>query len=176
MAVLKKYSFICYPESCDIQEAFLYFKDNIISYAYILHDRDFIEGTTDLKKPHYHIYIEFDKAVSSVTLKNRFSCSTYESVKNVNGVIQYMTHKRYPQKAQYESDEIMRFNIDVDEIVNKIAYGENTELDALIQIFCFIKTENPTPRELIEWAINKNYYSILRANYSLIKDYKKDSF
>lgn len=174
MAVnLKKYSLICYPESCNIEESLLYFRDVLESYAYILHDRDYNEDGT-LKKPHYHVYLEFSKPVSSNTICNHFNVKVWESVKNMNGVIQYMTHKRYPNKAQYSWKEIKYFNIDVENICEKMQSCANNEQETLVLILMYIKTNEVDFCDLLEYVLNNGYYYTYRSNYSIIKDYMQD--
>jgi hypothetical protein len=174
MAVnLKKYSIVCYPESCNIEEGLLYFKDVLESYAYILHDRDY-DDEGNLKKPHYHLYMEFSKPINSNTICNHFNVKIWESVKNTDGVIQYMTHKRYTNKTQYESKEIKSFNIDVETICEKMQSCANNEQETLILILMYIKTNECDFCDLLEFILNNGYYYTYRNNYSIIKDYMND--
>lgn len=174
-STLKRVSIVCYPESCDIENALLYFKDILEQYAYILHDKD-ITSDGELKKPHYHLFMEFSKPVNTNTICNRFNCSTYESVRNKNGVIQYMTHKRYKDKVEYSWKDIKAFNIDVETICERIQLCDNNETETLVYIFAYCKAYQPTINELTEWVINEGYYYTYRSNYQIIKEYLKSVF
>lgn len=168
----KKYSLVCYPESCDIIEALHYFKDLIVSYAYILHDRDF-EANGEYKKPHYHVYVEFIKEVSSGTIENHFNTKLHQSVKSVEGVINYMTHSQYQDKAQYDAKEIIAHNINTIDICSRAKCLDNTEESVLIQIMIKIKTDYKGFQELLEWVLNQGYYYVFRTNYAILKDYAR---
>lgn len=39
-----------------------------VKYAYILHDKDIEEDTGELKKPHYHLWLEFPSQVKKLDI------------------------------------------------------------------------------------------------------------
>lgn len=84
-----------------------------VKYAYILHDKDIIQDTGELKKPHYHLYIEFPSQVKSnvidsllVSVGGNASMRSNE-VTNRN-FLAYLTHstdyaKEIKKSYDYES-------------------------------------------------------------------------
>ena len=169
----KRYSLIAYTDSCpDIDNAIKSFGEIVVRYAYILHDLD-VEPNGDIKKPHYHLFIEFEKDVSSNTIESRFGTKVHQSVKSMEGCIIYMTHKRDISKTQYDYKCIKYMNVDVENIVLNCTGAENSEMEVLIHILAHIKACRPNMQELIEWVLNYGYYFVFRSNFSVIKEYMK---
>lgn len=77
-----------------------------------VHDRDVFE-TGELKKPHRHILTCFS---GPTTYDNMLSiCKSVnspipEKVGSVRGSFDYLTHKNNPEKAQYDSNQIIYLN------------------------------------------------------------------
>lgn len=171
----KKYSAIIYEESCpDIDIAIQSFAESVVRFAYIYHENDY-EYDGRLKKPHYHLFIEFDKEVASSTFENRFGTKVHQSVKSMEGCIIYMTHKRDLSKTQYSYKDIKYMNIDVENIVLNCDGAEDSEMSVLVHILAYIKSERPKYNDLVEWVLNYGYYYVFRSNFLIIKEYIKNS-
>jgi len=87
-------------------------------YAYILHDSDIIEATGELKKAHYHLWLEFPQAVKSQFIENILNISGSDASalsyqKTDRNFLAYLTHDTTNSgiKAHYEFENI-KTNID----------------------------------------------------------------
>jgi hypothetical protein len=79
-------------------------------YAYILHDKDVKDdGTGELKPAHYHFYIEFPspRSLRAVSKELNIIESMLRQVYDKRGILNYLTHKKQPEKFQYNDSEIM---------------------------------------------------------------------
>ena len=73
----KTYEIILYITSENlptINEIILTLDQLNIDYAYILHDKDIKDyNTLEFKKPHYHVLLHFDNAISLSTLSKKLN-------------------------------------------------------------------------------------------------------
>lgn len=142
---LTKISFIAYPKhtfinsngieevgGIDIEYCLSLIRDKISSYAYILHDKDILDNTGELKKPHYHIILLFHKQEHTKPILKLFKTNVYETIKNLNGCIQYLVHKGYDNKYQYNVDDVVFRNLDVPNIINSFVVKK--ALPALVKV------------------------------------------
>lgn len=89
----------------------------ILQYAYIVHDKDKKEGSTDeLVKPHIHLLMKFRYRVTLASVKGWFR--GYCELQNLQRVrktwisaCRYLTHKNSPDKFQYD-DSLVVANFD----------------------------------------------------------------
>lgn len=169
---LKKICIICYPESLPdtIDNIINSFADAITSFAYILHDKDYTE-TGELKKPHYHLIMTFNKPMNTSTLLKAFNVGVYRKIRNMNGCIQYLVHKGQLDKTQYSVNDIVAFNIDVVNIIENVNVTGEFELDGLSAILNYIKYNECSLTTLLDYVLKEHLYSVFRANYQIIKDY-----
>lgn len=112
-------TFACelYPDDPEHLKVLEYIK-NYFEYAYILHDKDLwdeekvdddgvtIHKVGDLKKPHYHVVLNFKNARSIEKLKDELGLKHLETC-NFYFYIRYLIHKDSPRKYQYSEDEII---------------------------------------------------------------------
>lgn len=91
-------------------------------WAYILHDRD-IDADGQLKKPHYHVLLEFvnPRSVSSVAKMLGIPDNMVEIVYSVEGSRLYLTHANAPDKVQYDVSEVIA-NYDVDNVDKPLSF------------------------------------------------------
>ena len=77
-------------------------------YAWILHDKDIDEDTGELKAPHYHIFLEFRNAryLSGLAAELGVASNFIEVCRNKTGSQLYLTHKKDPDKYQYDDSEV----------------------------------------------------------------------
>lgn len=169
---LKKICIICYPESLpdSIDNVINSFADAITSFAYILHDKDY-NDLGELKKPHYHLIMTFNKPMHTSTILKAFNVGVYRKIRNMNGCIQYLVHKGQLEKTQYSVNDIVAFNIDVVNIIENINLTGEYELDGLGVILNYIKYNECSFVTLLDYVLKEHLYAIFRANYQIIKDY-----
>ena len=87
-------------------------------YAYILHDKDVIEETGELKKEHYHLWLEFPSPVKDRDLIHLLelsgsNASALSHQKTDRNFLAYLTHNTINSalKKQYDYNDIIT-NID----------------------------------------------------------------
>lgn len=114
-----RYNLIFYDKSIVISfiEALKHSRGKNISqvlYAYILHDRDVIEETGELKKEHYHLWLEFPSSVKDRDLINLLeACGSNASAlshqKTDRNFLAYLTHNTINStlKKQYDLKDIV---------------------------------------------------------------------
>lgn len=108
----RNWTFIVYPDSApenwkEILKAF-----HIKTAISPLHDKD-LNPTGDEKKPHWHVYLEFDSVKSYAQVKEltlQFNGTIPQAVNSPIGMIRYFIHKDNPEKFQYEFKDIQVFN------------------------------------------------------------------
>lgn len=88
-------------------------KSTFLPAAYIFHDRD-IKEDGSLKKPHYHVFIQYGNTTTYKNIYELFGSIAanghIERVISPTGAYQYLTHKNRPEKTQYADDEIVWLN------------------------------------------------------------------
>lgn len=93
-----------------------------VKWAYILHDRDIIEETGEVKKAHYHIYLQFpdnvkSNVIESVLVASGSSASALSHEKTDIKFLAYLTHSTKGAKIEkelYDYEEI-ETNFDTEE-------------------------------------------------------------
>ena len=77
-------------------------------YAWILHDKDVILETGELKDAHYHYYLEFPNArsINSVADELGIEPNFIEVVRDKKGILNYLIHAKNPDKYQYDISEV----------------------------------------------------------------------
>lgn len=106
---------------CEIVQQLEYLNHDIIKtvldtnkaiqdYAYILHDKDTIGSTDELKKPHFHIYLRFKYACDTKHIAQWFNIGE-QYVNKIKGkfsdALSYAIHENAPDKYQYSVDEVI---------------------------------------------------------------------
>lgn len=80
-------------------------------YALILHDKDIIEETGELKKPHYHLVIEYKNAHYFTAITKIFEGAHIEPCNNKVASYQYLIHQNNKEKYQYSQTDIQSNHI-----------------------------------------------------------------
>ena len=108
----RKVTLVCYEEPTEQQLS------GAIRWAYILHDKDTMvdkdTGEVVLKKPHYHVYMEFGnpRYFSAVARDFGLPEAAINKVANVRSSLAYLTHRT--RKAQedgkylYDPSDVVR--------------------------------------------------------------------
>ena len=107
-----RWCFVAYPES--LPENWKSILSDTYAKIFIspLHEFDVLEdekGET-LKKPHYHIILDFDRQKKSFSfvkeITDKLGQPIPQMVRSMRGQVRYMTHCDYPDKAQYPKEKI----------------------------------------------------------------------
>lgn len=116
----RNWTFIVYPDSAPSNWKEI-LQDTGLPFAISpLHDRDIIEATGELKKPHWHIIVCFPgpttfRKVNSLCAE--LNSPIPKRVMSVVGIYRYFTHADNPEKAQYDEQDIIQKNgFDIREI------------------------------------------------------------
>ena len=106
----------------------------ISKYAFIFHDKDIYddgEHKGELKKPHFHVLVDFHYPCTFTTCKRLFTTDTdnprVENIRDRVAKFEYLTHKRYPDKDQYAYSDIISNDIQYYE--NLLLRGDKKEVD-----------------------------------------------
>jgi len=103
-----------------------------------LHDRDKWTSSDEeknlahkagmLKKPHYHLVVEYPNPVDAVSVVGDFSClrgaKKVERVRDKVPMVRYLLHKDDPQKAQYKVEDMVLFGGAESDIVEQLGTSE----------------------------------------------------
>lgn len=116
----RNWTFIVYPDSAPSNWKEI-LQDTGLPFAISpLHDRDIIEATGELKKPHWHVLVCFPgpttfRKVNSLCAE--LNCPIPKRVMSIIGIYRYFTHADNPEKAQYDEQDIVQKNgFDIREI------------------------------------------------------------
>lgn len=147
-----------------------------------LHNKDIVEETGEIQKPHYHILVSFD---GPTTLNNvqefalEIGLGEYvERVRSVSNLLDYMTHDSYKGKgkANYSVDDIEYINCTLNDFV-KVGYWKIIEFIKTNNIHQFNKLVDSLiehkEMDLLEFVSQKSYYVNLYLS-SLKIDIDKD--
>lgn len=137
-------------------------------YAYILHDSDIDENTLLEKKPHYHLLLHFNNAISLTTLSKKLNIpSNYIEIKDdLISALLYLIHYNIADKHHYLVSEVNGpMSIKLKNLVDLGYYNENS---ALLSILDYIDSSDYhiSYKMLLKYCINNN----------IIKFYKSYQF
>lgn len=155
-----------YPESDTLQFDTLFEKVKSVEfysckYYAILHDKDVFDKTGELKKPHYHLLVKLDNAISidkiiKSLLNERGTQEAIENdfsiVKSFKGMVRYLIHKDDSDKHQYDMNDIITNDRNLSYYFNDNTIVEN------FQLITDIIKENKilTMRDLIYYCVESN--------------------
>lgn len=98
----------------DYEKELREYLDGVIHWAYAYHLQEMDMETGEMKRPHIHIYIEYHeserigkrlKELATVYQCNKMAVSI-QAAKSEVGSIQYLIHKKNPEKQQYDKSII----------------------------------------------------------------------
>lgn len=136
----RNWAFICYPDSVPDNWKEIIKAYHIKTAISPLHDKD-INPTGDEKKPHWHVYLEFDSVKSYeqvLDITKQVNATIPQAVQSPVGMIRYFIHKDNPEKHQYDFRDIEIYNgFDL----SKFDSYTESEIDEIIsEITIFIDT------------------------------------
>ena len=164
---IRRFFFICYPESLPkpidvcIREAL---PDK---YAYILHDEDY-DINEQLKKEHYHVYLDFENARTYSSIAKQFGIAenNVEYCKSPKYAVRYMLHRDNPEKTAYYPDSIHSKNVPVEDYLK-----DNDEDSNALCIIARAKShEDRTFGDFVTWIVLNGFYSTFRRSSSTYKE------
>lgn len=127
---------VLYPESQ--QSAIDSIRKNY-SYVGMLHDRD-TDSNGELKKAHWHFIVRFKQARWSSGLAAELGIDDhFESVKNMDGALRYLSHMDDPDKFQYDPSSAS-FSADMSVVYRKAIDDSVTEDERVLSIVQFIES------------------------------------
>lgn len=162
----RKFFFVCYPESCDIDSSII--SSGADKYAYILHDADVDDNGTP-KKLHYHVYIEYKNARQPSTISKNFNIAenNIEYCKSTRGCIRYLVHMNHKEKHQYNKELIESNGLDIDKFLDATTEGDRVE-EILDLIEKLVATDpKATLPTLIREVCSAGLYSEFRRGQTL---------
>lgn len=198
MTKSKGWEILLYPDSIYFNPNF----ENVLEEwrfpcCYVLHNKDYYDKDVfyddgdlkgelkyakgELKKPHYHIYFWADSAMRFTTALDLFEDvggSRIKPINNKSGSIRYTTHIDYPNKAQYDVNEVVVLcGLDFD----KFYYSDAPNIDFAIERmidFCNLNHIYST-NVFQDFAkrYNREWWAIFSGNHkcrSMIEKYCRD--
>lgn len=120
-AKTRNWAFILYDDSAPKNWAEILDDMHVRALVSPLHDRDVFTNTGELKKAHRHVLVAYDGPVTEKVATERLSVfggTRPQAVESLSGYARYLVHMDNPEKAQYESADVMQFGgIDFFEVV-----------------------------------------------------------
>lgn len=153
-------SCVVYPESCpDLISAINHLEP--MRYAYILHDCD-TDEFGELKKSHYHVYLYFENARQFSSIANAFCIAenNIEPVKNLRSLIRYFSHIDYPDKWQYNFQDIVSFNLDIEKHYADVS--ESARINQMLDLIEDCLSKGMPTIDIMRECANKGFYADLR--------------
>lgn len=186
MAKFRTFACELYPEDSEHLKILEYIK-KYYEYAYILHDKDkwdeekvdddgvTIHKVGDIKKPHYHVIINFKNPRSLEKLKNELGLKHLETC-NFYFYSRYLIHKDYPRKFQYDEKEIIT-NMEL-RIHNALKRDYNSqEQDTRILLDFIFNHRNQsflTLKQITDYAMENDCLLDLKKNINFYKYFIDD--
>ncbi|MBD5401984.1 replication protein [bacterium] len=174
----RNFATVVYPESAPENWKELLVQQFVPAMVSPLHDKD-INPTGELKKPHYHVIIQFDSVKTADQAKEVFEVIGgvgCEPVKSIRAYTRYLCHLDNPDKAQYSVDDVLQFGgADFYKIIECVidrytAIAEILDFCDDNQIYSFRKLVQICRQEHFEW-----FRSICDGGIYVIKEYLKSA-
>lgn len=171
------YHLILYPDDekhCSIVDLIT----NNYNYGLILHDKDLIEGTQNIKKPHWHIILYFENAKYLSTLANELSLPpNYIRTEELRKGLLYLIHYNNKDKFQYSIDEVkgsLKENL-----LNYLSNSIEIEKTSILLLYGLINSsEGPIElADLLPVIVSNNLWSYFRRSqltwFKLIEEHNR---
>lgn len=175
----RNFNVLLYPETTSYNYSDVIFKLNEFKYyAWIEHTPE-----SDEKKKHTHVFIHLDNActVSAVANNLGIPSNFVEPTKSVRSSCRYLTHIDYPDKIQYDYNDV-NISTMFERKFKKNFEDLETEEQIINNIFEFIDNlhfdynYNYAMRVLIQW-VNLNVYDTIFKRYRFeFLDYLKSTY
>lgn len=155
--------------------------EHIVSYAYILHDKDFYDVDTfdihgkllgkqgEHKKNHYHVCVSLNNKtpISDIALWLGVPQRFIQKTKDFKGSILYLTHKNAPDKHQYSVNDVIT---NISEYHKYLYDNYEPRRDVIPLLFSYLaSTDNPTYTDFIKYYGVDHAYEV-RKMWALARD------
>jgi len=135
----RNWATIVYPESAPENWREILEETHLPALISPLHDMD-TDKNGELKKPHYHIVIIADGPLTqkraNEIIEPFSSTKSAEYIMSLKGYVRYLAHMDNPDKAQYDSKEIIALNgADLDNLL-KVSTSDTYKAIGEIMMFC----------------------------------------
>lgn len=128
-------SLLLYPDDLTHCKAMEQIKANY-DYVAILHDKDKVAETNELKKPHWHVILRFKNANwnSAICKELGIELNYSEQIRNFDNAMMYLIHYNDSDKAQYDISEVFgTFTNRLTDIINNQNKSEGEKVLELIE-------------------------------------------
>lgn len=166
----KNYSVVVYDKD-KLINGIEYLKNNktLISYAYILHNLD-VNENGELKKEHYHLYLCFNNRTRDSIIRKLFNTEIVQCCKNPNNYICYFLHLFDKDKTQYKKENIISYNLNIEEILNSSFNKYNNDNEILFNLIEYITINKLNYKDTFIYCCKNNILTIYKEYYYIIKD------
>lgn len=153
------YAFVLYPESAPENWRLIIDEFHIQWAESPLHELDVDPGTGELKKPHWHICLNFDSLKTLDQVKKLIAPLNGTipiPLNSVRGMIRYFAHLDNPEKYQYPIDQIIGHGgMDVQDLLRLSASARY----AVIRKMCdYVRESNITEfYQLMDYAMSEKF-------------------
>ena len=133
------------------------------NFGAIRHDKDMYDGTTELKKPHYHVILYFDNPKYLSSLSDELKLKpNYIKTDQLRKGLEYLIHKNNPEKFQYSVDEV--YGPLKDNLLAYLSNSVSNEKTSTLFLFQIIDSfDGPIKlEELIPIVLQNNLWSFFR--------------
>lgn len=109
----RNYACVVYPDSENLPENWkdIISNEHVPCFISPLHDKD-IDPQNQPKKPHYHVLVMYEGKKSKEQVSKFFTSFGgvgVETVNSVRGYSRYLCHLDNPEKAQYNTEDVISF-------------------------------------------------------------------
>lgn len=177
----KLFCFVLYPEDNEEHKRVL---DTLRAHYVILginhcrdvwhkYDDNFEEGEHyegELKKAHHHVIVKFENARYQQALAKELSCepNLLRKIGSFRSMVIYLTHRDYPQKAQYKPNEF--YGLLLGDAM-KCLVDDNLDCQ-LVDLLNYIKSLDRfmSYTDFLIWCGSSGYSKVLRHYRGYIRD------
>lgn len=175
----RRFCGILYPDATnyDCEYVLTVIREYFDQWAYVLHDKDVVEESGELKKPHYHWVGSLQNPTQISTIINRLEVppQSVEFVRkhggkqNWKGAVKYLVHDSNPEKYQYNVYDVLS-NFDISRYLN---VGDDVCM--IKKLVTYIR-DNPNCLwfDVYSFAVENGCYSEFRRSQQIIKDLLKE--
>lgn len=155
---------VLYPsEDPKHQLALDYIIENYSKYAFIKHDKDFLDDNT-IKKEHFHIVVSFSNYRWKNAISNELGITPnyIEKVRNLENALKYLVHYNNSNKYQYNIDEVIGpLKVKLESYINN---QDKTESEKVLELLEYIESSDNYLKvsEFIKFVCSLNLYDIYR--------------
>lgn len=136
----RKFCLLLYPDDPIHMEALARIESSY-DYAYVLHDKDVIEESGEIKKAHYHVVLISGKnAIWSSALAKELGIEVnyIQLCRNVDRALEYLIHFNEEEKYQYSIEDVKgTLKARLNQLINCTNKSESDKVSELIE---FIET------------------------------------